>query len=326
VPNKVRLGVAGCGLAAGQLHGSAYKVLDEIEVVGFADRETAFEGKTVPMAKTFGVTAFLNVDEMLLDDSIDAIDVCVNEPFHYEIAKKALLAGKHVFCEKAVTDDLAKAKELQQLATEKQVKFMVDYNYRYMGIVIELKKQIDGGVFGDLAFINISGHGYTFHHSIDLLRYLCGEITSVAGRYILDGKPFAYPLGDFVYTAPYAKAAIFMFESGGLGTITGTDKIANDFPLMSLTYAGTAAQIHYADLVGDMNHIGDEGSLFNRTFPLSLKDFAQSVLKDEEPPVTLQDAIRVLELEDAILKSNNYSTFVVPYLNIKGAARTERAL
>jgi hypothetical protein len=95
---------------------------------------------------------------------------------------------------------------------------------------------------------------------------------------------------------------------------------------MSLTYAGTVAQTHYADLVGDMNHIGDEGSLFNRTFPLSLKAFTESVLNDSEPPVTVHDAIRVLELEDAILKSHNYNTFVVPYLDIKSGQRAERAL
>ncbi len=55
---------------------------------------------------------------MLEDDSIEAIDVCVMEPGHYEIAKKSLLAGKHVLCEKAFTDDLAKARELVQIAEE----------------------------------------------------------------------------------------------------------------------------------------------------------------------------------------------------------------
>lgn len=314
---KVRLGVAGCGLASGKLHGTGYKLLDEIELVGFTDRERNFEKKTIPMAKEFGVKPYLNIDEMLKDDSIEAIDVCVKEPGHYDIAKKALLAGKHVLCEKAFTDDLAKAKELEKIATENNLKLMVNYNYRYMQTVAELKGRIDSGEFGDLTFISICGHGYTFHHSIDLLRYLCGEVTSVSAKYIIDGKPFLYPLGDWVYTAPYAKAAIFTFEGGGLGTITGSDKVANDFPLMSLTYAGTKAQTAYPDLVGDMNHIGEEGSLFNKTFPLVLKDFVYSVINDTEPPITGRDGIRALELEDAIVKSNNYNASVVPYLNIK---------
>lgn len=310
---KLRLGVVGCGLAASKLHGTGYKELDEIELVACTDRERNYESRTVPVAAEFGARAYKNVDEMLTDDSIEAVDVCVKEPGHFEIARKALLAGKHVLCEKALTDDLASARQLESIAKDKGLKFMVNYNYRYMATVVELKSRIDAGEFGDLAFISICGHGYTFHHSIDLMRYLCGEVTAVQGTYILDGKPFLYPLGDWVYTAPHAKAAIFRFENGGLGTITGTDKVANDFPLMSLTYAGTKAQTAYSDLVGDMNHIGDEGSLFNKTFPLVLKDFAQSIFEDVAPPITARDGIRALELEDAISQSHRLNTTVAPY-------------
>jgi predicted dehydrogenase len=220
--------------------------------------------KTVPMAKKFGVKAYHNIEEMLEDETIEAIDVCVKEPGHYEIAKKALLAGKHVLCEKAFTDNIAKAKELVDIAKSKSLKLMVCYNYRY-----------------------------------------------------IDGKPFAYPLGDWVYTAPYAKAAIFQFQNGGLGTITGSDKNADDFPLMSLTYAGIKAQTAYPDLIGDHAHIVSEGSLFNKTFPLILKDFTDALLNDKTPPITGKDGIRALELEDAILKSGNYGVSVAPYLIIE---------
>ncbi len=311
--DRLRLGVVGCGLAASALHGSGYRTLDEIELVACTDRERNFEERTVPVAGSFGAEAYRNVDQMLAEAKIDAVDVCVKEPGHYEIAKKALLAGKHVLCEKALTDDLSQARELKQIADDAGLTFMVNYNYRYMETVVELKQRIDAGEFGDLAFINICGHGYTFHHSIDLLRFLCGEIVSVRGTYILDGKPFEYPLGDWVYTAPFAKSAIFEFANGGLGSVTGTDRIANDFPLMSLTYAGVDGQAAYPDLVGDMNHIGDSGSLFNRTFPLVLKDFAHSVLNSEAPPITALDGIRALELEDAIYNSHRFNTSVVPY-------------
>ncbi|MCP4168653.1 MAG: Gfo/Idh/MocA family oxidoreductase [Chloroflexi bacterium] len=314
--SSIKLGVVGCGFASGELHGSGYKSLEEIDLIGFTDRERNYEKKTVPMAERYGVNAYYTIDELLEDDSIEAIDVCVMEPGHYEIAKKSLLAGKHVLCEKAFTDDLGKARELVQIAQEKDVKLMVCYNYRYMGTVMELKQRIDAGEFGEMTFVNICGHGYTFHHSIDLLRHLCGEVTSVSAQFTIDGKPFQYPLGDWVYTAPYAKAAIFRFENGALGTITGSDKLANDFPLMSLTYAGTDAQAAYPDLVGDMDHIADPGSLFNKTFPLILKDFADAVLNDTTPPITGVDGVRALELEDAILKSNNHGTAVKPYLII----------
>lgn len=310
---SLRLGVVGCGLAASALHGTGYKSLEEITLIACSDRERNYEGRTVPVAASFGADPYRSVDEMLDQADIEAVDVCVKEPGHYEIAKKALLAGKHVLCEKALTDNLAQARELKAIAEAAGLTFMVNYNYRYMETVVELKRRIDAGEFGDLAFINICGHGYTFHHSIDLLRYLCGEVTRVRGTYILDDKPFEYPLGDWVYTAPFAKSAIFEFANGGLGSVTGTDRVANDFPLMSLTYAGVKRQAAYPDLVGDMNHIGDESSLFNRTFPLVLKDFAHAVLEGQTPPVTARDGIRALELEDAIYNSHRFNTTVVPY-------------
>lgn len=309
----LRLGVVGCGLAASALHGTGYKSLDEIDLVACTDRERNYEARTVPVAQTFGATPYKTVDHMLAEADIDAVDVCVKEPGHYEIAKKALLAGKHVLCEKALTDNLAQARELSAIADDAGLTLMVNYNYRYMETVVELKRRIDAGEFGDLAFINICGHGYTFHHSIDMLRFLCGEVVRVRGTYILDDKPFEYPLGDWVYTAPFAKSAIFEFADGGLGSITGTDRLANDFPLMSLTYAGVKGQAAYPDLVGDMDHIGDEGSLFNRTFPMVLKDFAHAVLNGEAPPITARDGIRALELEDAIYNSHRFNTPVVPY-------------
>lgn len=70
---------------------------------------------------------------------------------------------------------------------------------------------------------------------------------------------------------------IVEFANGGLGSVMGTDRIANDFPLMPLTYAGVTGQATYPDLVGNMNRFGDEGSPFNRTVPLVLKDFAHAV-------------------------------------------------
>jgi predicted dehydrogenase len=73
---KITLGAVGCGLASGKLHGTGYRQLDEIELVGFTDRERNYEAKTVPLAKEFGVKAYHHIDEMPEDGSIEAVDVC----------------------------------------------------------------------------------------------------------------------------------------------------------------------------------------------------------------------------------------------------------
>jgi predicted dehydrogenase len=60
-----------------QLHGAGYTAASGIELVGFTDRERNYEHKTVLTARKFGVKSYLNIDEMLKDESIDALDIRV---------------------------------------------------------------------------------------------------------------------------------------------------------------------------------------------------------------------------------------------------------
>ena len=53
------------------------------------------------------------------DPDIDLIDICLPDSLHYEVAKAALLAGKHVYCEKPLADTAAQARELADLAAAK---------------------------------------------------------------------------------------------------------------------------------------------------------------------------------------------------------------
>ncbi|HEY8290697.1 MAG TPA: Gfo/Idh/MocA family oxidoreductase, partial [Acetobacteraceae bacterium] len=118
--------------------------------------------------------------------------------------------------EKALTDNLAQARELKAIADDAGLTFMVNYNYRYMETVVELKQRIDAGEFGDLAFINICGHGYTFHHSIDLLRFLCGEIDTVQAMRTSNARNL--PVED-------SAAVLLGFCSGALAAIALSDAV-----------------------------------------------------------------------------------------------------
>ncbi|TPW27629.1 Gfo/Idh/MocA family oxidoreductase [Martelella alba] len=57
--------------------------------------------------------------EAVADPSIDLIDICLPDNMHYDIAKAALLSGKHVFCEKPLAETAAEARELADLARDK---------------------------------------------------------------------------------------------------------------------------------------------------------------------------------------------------------------
>ncbi|MBA4349720.1 MAG: gfo/Idh/MocA family oxidoreductase, partial [Rhodobacter sp.] len=63
------------------------------------------------------------------DPEIDLIDICLPDNLHYPVAKAALLAGKHVYCEKPLADTAAEAKELADLARAKGVITRVGHGF-----------------------------------------------------------------------------------------------------------------------------------------------------------------------------------------------------
>ena len=78
--------------------------------------------KNLAQEKYPSVKTFRTLDEMLADEKIELVVVNTPNITHYEYAKKALLAGKHVVCEKPFTVEVSEAEELIALAAEKQGK------------------------------------------------------------------------------------------------------------------------------------------------------------------------------------------------------------
>jgi predicted dehydrogenase len=93
-----------------------------LAVADLSESNRARAKALVPQAK---VTP--NYDELLDDPKIDAIAVCAHAAAHYELARSALLAGKHVYVEKPLTLEEAHAEELVSLAKEKGLTLMVGH-------------------------------------------------------------------------------------------------------------------------------------------------------------------------------------------------------
>ena len=69
--------------------------------------------------------------EMLKDPEIQTVHICAPNSFHYKMAKDALLAGKHVLCEKPLTMKSGEAAELVSLAQQKNLLGVVHFNVRF---------------------------------------------------------------------------------------------------------------------------------------------------------------------------------------------------
>ena len=91
--------------------------------------------------------------EILADPSIDAVAIALPVLKHYQVAKDALLAGKHVLIEKPIAANSAEAEELIQIAKEKNKLLMVDHTFEYLEAIKKTKEIIDSGELGEICYI-----------------------------------------------------------------------------------------------------------------------------------------------------------------------------
>lgn len=100
------------------------------------------------------VETTLNADDIFKDASIDAIAIVTPVFTHYDLAKKALLAGKHVLVEKPFTSTVEQGEELIALAEKKKLTVMVDHTFLYTPAVKKIKGLIDKGDVGDIFYFD----------------------------------------------------------------------------------------------------------------------------------------------------------------------------
>jgi predicted dehydrogenase len=110
--------------------------------------------KTQKFAKDMSIDrVYESFDNMLADETIDIIHLATPNHLHYVHAKAALLAGKHVACEKPITMNSEESRELFFLAKEKNLVSVVNFNVRMYPMVQKARSMVQGGDIGDLFII-----------------------------------------------------------------------------------------------------------------------------------------------------------------------------
>jgi predicted dehydrogenase len=92
-------------------------------------------------------------DDVLADDSVDAVVIATPVPTHHELAKRALEAGKHVFVEKPPAMRGAELEELCELSEERDLVLMPGHLLLYHPGVRKLKEIVDSGELGDVLYV-----------------------------------------------------------------------------------------------------------------------------------------------------------------------------
>lgn len=100
--------------------------------------------------------------QAVADPDVDLIDICLPDNMHYQVAKAALLAGKHVFCEKPLAETAAQARELADITREKGLITRVGHAFPRNPVHDLAKEIITAGEIGDITMFKGCQHVDTF--------------------------------------------------------------------------------------------------------------------------------------------------------------------
>ncbi|HBE42453.1 MAG TPA: hypothetical protein DDW27_14870 [Bacteroidales bacterium] len=101
------------------------------------------------------VRKYSDLDACMKSEDFDAVVICVPTSFHFEMTRKVLSYGKHVFLEKPICLDISQAEYLIDLAQKKSRIFMVGHVVRFMPPYQKLKKWAETFEFGNLKFLSL---------------------------------------------------------------------------------------------------------------------------------------------------------------------------
>jgi len=247
-----KVGISGAGFI-GPAHVEALR-RNGIEVVGLCEQTPELAMKR---ANELQIKAYNSFDEMVSDPVLDVIHITSPNYLHYPQAKAALMAGKHVVCEKPLAMDTIESAELVELAEEKGLVNVVNFNIRFYPLAQQARAMRQAGDIGDIYIVQGSYLQDWLLLPTDwnwrLEPGVGGEMRAVAdiGSHWLDlvtfitGLEVESVLADFKTFLPIRKKPIKEMETFGSKLKTATEYIeqpihTEDYATILLHFKGNA--------------------------------------------------------------------------------------
>ena len=319
----LKAGVLGAG-HLGKIHLRLLQESKKYELVGFYDVDES-SGREVEAE--FGYKYFKNLDDLIA--AVDVVDVVTPTLSHFETGKKAILAGKHLFIEKPITNTVEEAETLVKLAKEHKVKGQVGHVERFNPAFMAVASKIENPMFIEshrLAEFNPRGTDVPvvldlMIHDIDaILSVVKSEVKSISASGV-----------SVISETPDIANARIEFENGCVANLTASrislknmrksrffqrdayisvdflekkcevvkmkdaPKNPGDFDMILQNAEGIKKQIYFDNPQVSLNNaILDE-----------LESFADAINNDTTPVVSLEQGTQALRVAKQIINSFN---------------------
>ncbi|RRQ48479.1 gfo/Idh/MocA family oxidoreductase [Maribacter algicola] len=310
----LKVGVLGAG-HLGKIHLRLLNQSEKYELIGFYDADI-INGKKV--AAEFGYTYFDNINDLI--DAVDVVDIVTPTLSHYECAKKAMEKARHVFIEKPITNTLEEAENLLMLEHKYKVKGQVGHVERFNPAFTAVRESINQPMFIEThRLAEFNPRGTDVPVVLDLMIHDIDAILSVVKSKVVGIKASGVSV---LSQSPDIANARLEFENGCVANLTASrislknmrksrffqkdayisvdflekkvevvrmkdaPAIAGDFDMILQNAEGVKKQIYFENpSITENNAILDE-----------LESFAESILEDSIPMVTLEQGTEALKV------------------------------
>ncbi|UZO80815.1 Gfo/Idh/MocA family oxidoreductase [Aquimarina sp. ERC-38] len=315
----LKAGVLGAG-HLGKIHLRLLQQSELYDLIGFYDSD---QKNAMQVAKEYGYPLVASIKELI--DIVEVVVIVTPTLFHFDVAKQAILAGKHVFIEKPITNTVAEAEELIALAKQQQVLGQVGHVERFNPAFTAVFGQINNPMFIEAHRLSeFNPRGTDVPVVLDLMIHDLDAILSVVDAPI---KNISASGVSVISETPDIANARIEFENGCVANLTASrislknmrksrffqkdayisidyfekkcevvkmkeaPEQPDDFAMILQNAEGVKKQIYF-----DNPHVAENNAILDE-----LESFAKAIKEGTVPVVTLKDGKRALSVAYQIM-------------------------
>ena len=322
----LRIGLVGVGAAAQISHIPTLMRTEGLELVALCDRDPE---KAHRVAQKFQIPfASSRLDDLLEDETLDAIDICTPNFLHAPMATAALEAGKHVLCERPLARSADEARQMVKVARKADRVLMCAVQHRFRADAQLLRRVVEKGDLGEIFFAKAGWLRQRTEWDSDewrrQKRESGGGVVLDLGFQMLDlalwvlGSPKVQSVTASVHRLRKGEvedsATAFLRLQGGATLtleLTWGLLMEKDFAYVNLFGATGAAllnpfRIHkgmHGTLVNVTPTMDTSRNQYKQTIEAQIVHFADSLCKGQKPMGNADEILTIMELMDAMYRS-----------------------
>ena len=322
----ISLGIIGAG-RIGKVH--AQSIMNHITSVRLKTIADPFMNEeTEASLRVLGVSdCTKDYKKILNDPEIDAVLICSSTNTHADISLEAIAAGKHVFCEKPVSQDIAKIRQVMEKLKGTKLKYQVGFNRRFDHNFEAVRAAVANGDVGDVHIVRITSRdpappppeyaavsGGMFLdmtiHDFDMVRYLtASDVVEVFANGAVLVDPLIGKAGDIdtaIISLKMANGALAVIDNSRKA-VYGYDQRAEVFG--SKGQASVSNDTNSSLILSSETGTHTEKPLYffleryMASFTKEVRMFVQAIEQDSPVPVDINDGLQPVLIAAAALRS-----------------------